>query len=103
MNTVDIISNYARNTSKTHDTQYNRGRKDCIAGNIWTEDAHYFLFCEQFQVYKESTGDVAIQSTGKPQETVDKMLAMADNESVTKGGAKITPIPVASPKLDFPN
>ena len=103
MNNVDIISNYARNTSKTNDTQYNRGRKDCIERNIWTEDAKYFLLCDGFQCYKESTGNVAIQSTGKPQETVDKMLAMAGNESIAKSGAKITPIPVDSPKLDFPN
>lgn len=103
MNTVDIIRNYARNTSKTNDTQYNRGRKDCIEGNIWTDDAKYFLLCEGFQGYKESTGDVAIQSIGKPQETVDKMLAMVGNEKVTKSGAKITTIPVASPNLDFPN
>ena len=103
MSNLETIQAYAQSTHKTHDTQYNQGRKDCIEGNIWTDNAKYFMLCENFHCYKEPTGDVAIQSTGKPQETVDKMLAMAGNERVTKGGAKITPIPVASPKLDFPN
>lgn len=103
MGNLETIQAYAQKTSKTHDTKYNQGRKDCIDGNIWTDSAKYFLSCENFHCYKEPTGDVAIQSTGKPQETVDKMLAMSSNERVTKGGAKITPIPVASSKLDFPN
>lgn len=41
------LSEDARKTHKAPlDAKYNRGRKDCIEGNIYSDDAKYFLMCE---------------------------------------------------------
>lgn len=41
------LSKYARHTPKAPlDIQYNRGRQDCIEYNPYSDDAKYFLMCE---------------------------------------------------------
>ena len=44
--TIKEISEYASQTVPTHDYEYNKGRKDCIAGHIHTEEAKYFQLVE---------------------------------------------------------
>lgn len=44
--TREEISEYASQTIPTLDHEYNKGRKDCIAGHIHTEEAKYFQLVE---------------------------------------------------------
>ena len=44
--TIKEISEYASQTFPTHDYEYNKGRKDCIIGRIYTEEAKYFQLVE---------------------------------------------------------
>ena len=44
--TVNELHKYASHTNSTHDHEYNKGRKDCIEGYIYTKEAKYFQLVE---------------------------------------------------------
>lgn len=44
--TVNELQKYASHTNHTHDHEYNKGRKDCIEGYIYTKEAKYFQLVE---------------------------------------------------------
>lgn len=43
-----VIEFARKSTPAGQDTKYNKGRKHCIEGNIYSEEAHYFLLCSGF-------------------------------------------------------
>lgn len=47
--TVNELHEYASHTSITHDHEYNKGRKDCIEGYIYTKEAKYFQLVENIR------------------------------------------------------
>lgn len=49
---IEELQKYASKTSKTLDAQYNRGRKDCIDGYFYSEDARYFMLAENIRLIK---------------------------------------------------
>ena len=49
---IEQLQIYASKISKTLDAQYNRGRKDCIDGYFYSEDAKYFMFVENIILIK---------------------------------------------------
>ena len=59
------LQKYASRTSKTLDTQYNRGRKDCIDGNIFSIDAKYFMLVENIKLtnYYETANQVCYKES----------------------------------------
>ena len=56
--TIKQIQEYAEKTHRTIDTEYNRGRKDCIQGYTWTKDARYFMLVENIEANIEDYEDL---------------------------------------------
>ena len=48
MANLGAIQSFALKQPITKDTKFNKGRKDCIEGNIYTDDAKYFLQCATY-------------------------------------------------------
>lgn len=45
---IEEVKQFAQKQPKTKDYTFNKGRADCIAGNITTDAARYFLQCTAF-------------------------------------------------------
>ena len=45
---MEEVKQFALQQPKTKDYTFNKGRADCIAGNITTDAARYFLQCTAF-------------------------------------------------------
>lgn len=46
MDCKEQVIEFSKQTSPAgKDTKYNKGRRDCLQGNIYSEEAHYFLQC----------------------------------------------------------
>ena len=45
---IEEVKQFALQQPKTKDYAFNRGRADCIAGNITTDAARYFVQCTAF-------------------------------------------------------
>ena len=53
MANLGALQRFALNQPITKDTKFNKGRKDCIEGNIYTDAAKYFLQCVAYHEEEE--------------------------------------------------